>query len=123
VQWTPLAETNWQEVGETQFDGDTSYNYATTVGNTDLFTFGSLPTTVSVVYGVFVTGGYRKLDAGPETIVQKLVSSGSTASGSTMAMSLSYAFWTDLFVTDPHTGATWTPTSVNDIIAGYSLAS
>ena len=123
VQWTPLANQNWQEVGEVQFDRDTSYNYATTVGDTDLFTFGSLPTTTSVVFGVQLTGAYRKLDASAQTIVQVFSSSGTVINGSAWTMSLDWAFYTDLLVLDPHTSATWTPTAVNALLGGYKLNS
>jgi hypothetical protein len=123
VQWTPIANTNWQEVGETQFDGDTSYNYATAVGDADLYSFGSLPTNVSAVYGVQITGGYRKLDAGAQTIVQKMVSGGTTSAGATLTLSLSYGFYTDMFVLDPHTGASWAPAAVDALSAGMTLNS
>ena len=123
VSWTPLTGTNWQEVGETQFDRDTSYNHATTVGNTDLFTFGSLPTTTSVVFGVQLTGAYRKLDASAQTIVQVFSSGGTVVNGSAWTMSLDWAFYTDLLVLDPHTTATWTPTAVDALLGGYKLNS
>jgi len=123
VQWTPLTSQNYVEVGEVAFDRDTSYNYATTVGNTDLFTFGSLPTTTSAVFGVQITGGYRKLDASGQTIVQILDSGGTMQNGTAWAMSLDWAFYTDLAVLDPSTSATWTPTAVNALIAGYKLNS
>ena len=51
VTWTPLANTNWQEVGTSQFEGDASYNSASAVGDQDLFTFGSLPTNILAVLG------------------------------------------------------------------------
>jgi len=123
VQWTPLANQNWQEVSEEQFDGDASYNYATTVGDEDLFTFGSVPATVSTVFATQLTGAYRKQDASIQTLSQSLVSSSTTSTAGTFAMSLSYAYHTDLIVLDPHTGATWTATAVNELIAGYTLAS
>jgi hypothetical protein len=123
VQWTTLANTNHVEVGEYQFDRDTSYNYATTVGDTDLFTFGSLPTTTSAVFGVQLTGGYRKQDASAQTIVNVFSSSGTVLNGNAWALSLDWAFYTDLSVLDPHTSATWTPAAVNALIGGYKLNS
>ena len=123
VQWTPLANQNWQEVGETQFDGDASYNYATTVGNADLFTFASLPTTTSVVFGVQVTGAYRKLDASAQTIKQNIKSGTTESSGATLSLSLNYCYYTDPFVLDPNTSATWAPTAVNAALGGYTLNS
>jgi len=124
VQWTPLANANWQEVGHTQFPGDSSYNYATTIGYTDLFTFGSLPTDVSVVFSVQVVGAYRKLDASAQTIVQIVKSGSSTFTSATPhVLSLGYTYIVDGTVLDPNTSASWTPTSVNSLIAGYKLNS
>ena len=123
VQWTPLAATNWQEVGEVGFDGDLSYNYATTIGSQDLFTFQPLPTTTSTVFGVQVTGAYRKLDASDQTISQDIVSGGTAASAPIVSLGLSYAYYTSLFTVDPHTNATWTPAAVDSLVAGYTLKS
>ena len=41
VQWTPLANTNWQEVSEIPPDGDTSYNSSSTVGQLDQYVYPS----------------------------------------------------------------------------------
>ncbi len=121
VQWTPLNGTNWGEVNEEAFDGDVSYNFATAVGAQDLFTFQSLPTTTATVFGVQVTGAYRKLDASEQTISQDIVSGGTAASAPIAALGLSYAYYTSLFTLDPHTNATWTPAAVDSLIAGYTL--
>ncbi len=121
TQWTPLSGTNWQEVGEQAFDGDVSYNFATAVGAQDLFTFQPLPTTTATVFGVQVTGAYRKLDASEQTISQDIVSGGTVASAPIAALGLSYAYYTSLFTVDPHTNATWTPAAVDSLIAGYTL--
>jgi len=123
VQWTPLSGTNWGEVNEVQLDGDITYNYASAVGDKDLFTFGALPTTVSAVFGVQITGAYRKLDASSQTVVQNLVSGGAATIGGTWVMSLNYTYITDPFVLDPNTSATWITTAVNSLTAGYTLNS
>jgi hypothetical protein len=123
VTWTPLTGANWMEVGAIQFVGDGSYNYAVTVGDIDLFTFSALPTTVSAVFAVQITGAYRKLDASAQTIIQQMNSAGTTSAGATWVLSLGYTYLTDLFVLDPNTGATWTPAAVDAVIAGYKLNS
>jgi hypothetical protein len=121
VQWTPLSGANWQNVYAQQFDGDTAYNYATLNGKKDLFTFAALPSDVSVVFAVQVTGAYRKLDAGAQKIQQSLVSGGTTAALSQQSLSLGYGYFTDLQVLDPNTAATWTPAAVNAVVGGYTL--
>ncbi len=123
VQWTPLANTNWQEVGTATFEGDASYNYATAVGDQDLFTFAQLPTSAAAVFGVQTVGAFRKLNASAQTITQDLVSGGTPAAGAPLTLSLSYGYYANLWATDPNTGETWTPAGVNALVAGYTLAS
>ncbi len=123
VTWTPLQNTNWQEVGTPTFEGDASYNSATAVGSQDLFTFGSLPTNVLAVFGVQTLGAYRKLNASAQTITQDLVSGGTAATGAPVTLSLDYTSHANLWTVDPNTNGTWTAASVNALVGGYTLAS
>lgn len=123
VQWTPLAGTNYTEVGTAQFQGDLSYNSASTVGATDVFSFAQLPTSILAVFGIQLTGAYKKLNASAQTVVQSLISGGTTQASAPLAFSLSYAYYSNLYVLDPHTSATWTASSVNLLNAGYTLNS
>ena len=123
VTWTPLANTNWQEVGTATFEGDASYNSAVAVGDQDLFAFGSLPTNILAVFGVQTLGVYRKLNASAQTITQDLVSGTTAAAGAPLTLTLSYAYYTNLWAVDPNTNATWTATSVDALVGGYTLAS
>jgi hypothetical protein len=123
VSWTPYASTNWVEVGEIQFDGDTSYNFTTTPGAQDIFSFNSLPADVAAVFAVQVTGAYRKLDASNQTIQQGVTTSATYAAGAMWPMSLAYSYVTDLFTVSPATAATWTTTEVNALLGSYQLNS
>jgi hypothetical protein len=78
---------------------------------------------VATVFGVQTTGAYRKLDASAQTIIQSIKSGATSSNGATLSLSLSYAYYTDLFVVDPNTSATWTPAAVDALIAGYKLNS
>jgi len=123
VAWTPLANTNWQEVSELSNDGDVSYNSAATVGAVDTYNFGPLRPTATAVLGVQTTGAYRKDDATARTLQQRVLSAGSTADGTTVSIPATYTYETDLFVVDPSTTANWTVAAVNAIAAGYELVS
>ena len=123
VAWTPLANTNWQEVSELSNDGDVSYNSAATVGAVDTYNFGPLRPTATAVLGVQTTGAYRKDDATARTLQQRVISAGSTADGTTVSIPATYTYETDLFVVDPSTTANWTVAAVNAIAAGYELVS
>lgn len=124
VTWTPLANTNWQEVSEVAMDGDTSYNFTTTAGDEDLLNFSALANTVNKILGVQVTGAYRKDDATMRTVKQALKSGATEQYGTTNSLpDTTYAYFTDLWTLDPNTSASWTLAGVNGIAAGYNLVS
>jgi len=123
VQWTPLAGTNYTEVGTAQFEGDLSYNSAGVVGAADVFTLAPLPTSTLAVFGVQLTGAYRKLNASAQTIVQTVTSGGTAQASAPLTMSLAYAYYSTMLPLDPHTSASWTPAAVNLMHAGYTLHS
>lgn len=124
VQWTPLANTNWQEVSETAMDGDTSYNFSQTAGQEDLLTFSHPPATTNKILGVALTGAYRKDDATMRTIKQPIKSGVTKVYGATYSLpDNSYSYFTDMFILDPNTSANWALAAVNGITAGYNLVS
>jgi len=121
VQWTPLANSNWQEVSEIAMDSDTSYNFSSTPGQTDLFNMGALRAATSVVLGVQVTGAYRKDDATARQVAQQIKSGATQSAGTTNSIPSGYAYYTDLFVLDPNTAASWTVTAAGSAEIGYNL--
>lgn len=123
TQWTPLANTNWQEVSEVANDHDASYNYTTTVGAEDLFNFADLPATISQILAVQITGSYRKDDAGTHLLTQQILSGATAAAGAAYSIPLDYVYLNDFWVTDPNTSGGWTIAAVNALQAGYTLTS
>lgn len=124
VQWTPSANTNFQQVSESAMDSDTTYNSSVTPGDEDLLAFQDLDANVVTVYGVQLTGAYRKDDASARTVKQALKSASTEVYGVTVSLpDTNYAYFTDAFILDPDTGATWLRTGVNAATAGYSLVS
>jgi hypothetical protein len=123
VQFAPLASTNWQEVSEVAMDSDTTYNFDSTVGHEDRFNMGTLPATIALIYGVQVTGAYRKDDAGARSIKQGLKSGSTETYGSTYALGESnYVYYTDPWILDPNTSANWTLVAFNAAKAAYNVA-
>jgi hypothetical protein len=122
VQWTPLALTNWQEVCELAMDSDTTYNFSSTVGQEDLLNFNALPVSTTLVFGVQVTGAYRKDDSGSRFIKQALKSNVTEQYGVNYSLSeVNYVYFTDQWILDPDTSANWTVTGVNSLAAGYNV--
>lgn len=122
VAWTPLTNTNWQEVSESAFDGDTTYNSTATTGDQDMFNLAALANTVDQIVGVQLMGGYREVNASTHTITQHLSSGGTDAAGSAHNISKVYSFITDLFPINPVTSASWTLAEINALLAGYALS-
>ncbi len=124
VQWTPKANTNWQEVSETQIDGDTSYNSADTAGLEDTFNFGPLPGVVNNIYAVQLTVAARKDDAGVHKLKSALITGTTETYGAENPLpNNDYAFFSDIYPTDPDTAESWTLTNANAMAAGYNLVS
>jgi hypothetical protein len=122
VQWTPLAGSNWQEVSETAMDGDTSYNATATAGQEDLLAFGAL-SGIGLIYGIQLTGAYRKDDAGARIVKQAVKSGATEVYGSNWSLADTYTYFTDQWILDPNTSANWTVGAVNAGYYGYNLVS
>jgi hypothetical protein len=122
VQFTPLANANWQEVSEVAMDSDASYNYSSTPGDQDLFDMGALDSHDASVLAVQITGAFRKDDAGDRSIKNAVKSGGTTAYGAVDPLYDGfYAYYSDVFVQDPNTSAAWALSAVNAMKAGYKV--
>nr|WP_294549988.1 hypothetical protein [uncultured Rhodopila sp.] len=119
VAWTPLANANWQEVSETAFDGDTTYNFASTLGAEDLFNLAPLAGTISYVIAVQVVGAYRQTDASPHTVAQHVKVGGTDTALTTRNTTLGYEFFSDMMAINPTTAGSWTVAEVNAMQIGY----
>lgn len=124
TQWTPGgAYANYAAMATN--DGDTTTNGSATAGAEDLFTMTDLPSNVSQIIAVQVTGAYKKSDATSHFLTQRLKSGGVDAPGvgplAPYALSSSYVYYSDLFMLDPNTGANWLVSAVNAAQVGYKL--
>jgi hypothetical protein len=119
VTWTPLAGTNWEEISETAFDGDTSYNSTATDGDEDLFNMGTLSAVIDEIVAVQLVSGAREADAGGHTFTQQLKIGGTDNAGATQALGTAYQFFSDIFPVNPTTGVSWTLSDVNSMLIGY----
>jgi hypothetical protein len=118
-----IAVANYQNVGENIFDGDESYNYTTTIGAEDLFNCDSLVSTTLNILAVQVIGAYRKDDAQQHTLTQRVRSGTTDVGGHVIALSSSWFYSSDIYPTDPATGASWSVSGVNTMQVGYRLES
>lgn len=122
VQFTPLSNTNYVEV-EGVFHGDGAYNYPTALGQSDLFGVDALPSSVSLVMGVQVTGAYRATDSAPHTMTNNIKVGATLHQGGTIALGTTYGFYPDLYPVSPISGVSWTPADLASTKIGYTAVS
>lgn len=123
VQFTPLANTNWQEVSETTMDGDTSYNYSFTPGQQDTFYHTSLVGNPLIIDAVKVVIAGR-IDGATSHAVKPVLKVGTTSYlGSSYFLPATYSYFWTVYPTNPATGTGWTDAAVNANKIGYNLGS
>jgi hypothetical protein len=112
---------NWSQTDEATPNDDTDYVLDSTVGHKDLYAMGDLAATVSSVKAVQLLYRSRKDDAGTRTLKGKVKHSTTEGNGADQPQSASYAYFRDVFETNPSTGAAWTPSEVNAVEAGFEV--
>lgn len=124
TQWSPLTGANWTQVSETLVDGDTSYVFSNTVGQSDLYGMNPLPVTPPSILGVNVVTFAEATDANPRSLYSQIRSGlGSTVyTGSAITLSGGYYRYDRMLTQDPFSGSTWTVTGVNGSQIGPNLA-
>lgn len=118
--WSPLASTNVSQVDETLADGDTSYNFFSTVGGVDTFPASPLPAGATI-YGVQTNLYARKDNAGGvRQVADVIYQGGTTYVGQTDTLGSGYSFFSNLYNQDP-TGSNWVGATFNADEFGYEL--
>lgn len=122
VQFTPLANANWQEISETQMDGDTSYNVSGSTGNTDLFSStGSIASGYAPLF-VKLQQASRADNTLGRLSENLLVSGSATFTGASNTKGTIYSYQDDYVLNDPATSGTWTLASIAASEFGYVCA-
>jgi len=108
--------TGFNLIDEAPPNDDTDYIYAVTPPPAaSKFSVGNLPVDVTSVRGLSVVVRSRKTDGGDGNLQTGLVSGASTVLGTDRPITTAYTYWTDIFETDPATGAAWSPAAVNAV--------
>jgi hypothetical protein len=92
-----------------------------TSGQEELYDIASLAVTPTNVYAVQVTYIAEKTGAGAANLESVISSGGTTAVGSSNALTTSWQMHSDVYMVDPHTSGAWTGTSVNALKVGYEV--
>lgn len=125
--WTPLnGGDNYVEVDDTAPDEDTTYNFAGTVDDIDVYEFEDLPISPEAIISVQVNITATKATSGPNRQINDVIRSGSNlyaGAGSVnfMALPLGYAELYSIHDTDPRTGGQWTEANLNNAQFGVRI--
>lgn len=111
---------NYQLVDEHVYS-TADYVGSATVGQKDTYQMEDLPTGVGTIFALQVTGRMAKTDVTLGQARYVLRSAGTDYTGVNRALSTSHITYTDVFLTDPATGAAWTLSGVNAAEAGMEV--
>ncbi len=121
TQFTPNGlASNYLNAAKMPPAPTTDYNSGSTVGNLDLFTFGTAP--ASIIYAVLAKVLAAKSDSGGRSIQTALKSGATTALGNSTALSTSFVQHSSVYETDPATSAQWTAAGYNALNGGYEIS-
>jgi hypothetical protein len=113
--------TNWENVDDTLIDADSGYNYSNTVGHKDSFDCANLPSIAGTIFGVQVSLGARKDDAGSRTLRALTRLASTDYEGSDLAPGTDYRFFRHIWEQNPNTSAAWTEAQINGAEFGYKV--
>lgn len=122
VQFTKsTGASNFSCVDEGKYNSDTDYVESSTVGHIDKYGYSDLAAGVTTVFGVQAHTWVKKTDAGARTFRNLIYSNASTTTGTTTALTTSYAPIVSPTALNPDGSIQWTPTTVNAALAGFEI--
>lgn len=119
-EFVPLSGNNYQNVDETVYDSDTTYNSGSDANQTDTYAFtdvGANNTIKAVVNNLVV----KKDDAGVREVASVVRSGSTNYVGTTQSVPSSYGFLSQIYETDPSTSSPWTLSNLNSTEFGIRI--
>lgn len=115
--------SNVLNVNEATPNGDTNYNYTSTVNDIDLYTFGAL-SGASGIRTVQLTNIARKDDVGTRKVngITRIGVNNYPGTGTAYPLAISYAAALEQFEVDPSTVVAWTQAGINAAQFGMKLS-
>lgn len=117
MNWTAsTGATGWNLLDESPPNDDADYIFAVSPPPAaSRFDVSNLPPDITSVRGLVVVARSRKTDGGDGNLQVGLVSGASTALGANRPITTAFTYWSDVFETDPATGAAWLPAAVDAV--------
>jgi hypothetical protein len=115
--WSLTGAANaYQAIDEVDPDDDTTYiSSAWPAATAEVVTVSDLPPEATRVIGLMSLVRAIKTDGGDADLVASLVSTTNTVDGATTPITTAYAYWADVFETDPDTSAAWSVAAANAV--------
>lgn len=120
-EWAPSAGSNYQNADEIPPDDDTTYNADGTAGQKDSYAFQNSGVSSGVVKGVITHMCARKDDAGTRQIRRFARVSSTDYNGSTVTLTTSYTYYSEVLESNPNTAAPWTLAELNGAEFGVEV--
>jgi hypothetical protein len=124
TDFTPSAGANFENVDDTTYDEDTTYNSTTSAGASDTFTLASPSwATAGTIAAVQTVVRHRKATQGNRTIRSKLAFAGSPtleSFGAEAGVAADYYNVFDIFTEAPG-GSSWTFSDLANLQMGYEV--
>lgn len=113
---------NYQDVDETDPDGDTTYVESRVAGQKDTYNFQDITDDPASISSVTVKSFVKKTDAGARTFVHVARSSSTELDSAVIYPSaVTYRYMASQFPTDPATSAAWTKAGLNAAQFGFKV--
>lgn len=120
TQFTPSTGSNYQNVDETNPNGDTDYNSSSNAGDIDTFATPDAPSSGAVIYAVQPVLYAKKSDSGSATLAPVIRYSGVNYPGTEMYPSTDYGpFLVQVWEQNIAISGAWTETDFNAAEFGY----
>ena len=114
--WTPSTGTSHYALVDETTPNTTDYNSSNTIGQKDSYVMGNPPSLASqIIYGVRVKVAAQKDDAGSRSMKVGVRSGTTDSLSAAQALGTSQLYYTNIHEVDPGTGASWTPSGVDNM--------
>lgn len=112
ADWAKSTGTDGYALVDDVPPNDSAYISSTTLNAKSTFTLGNVSTSLYRVRGVIVYSRQKKTSGTTSTQIN-IINDGYTAAGTARDVTTSFAYYKDVFPTNPATSGVWTVTSLN----------
>lgn len=121
TQFTPSTGSNWQNVDDSNPDGDSTYNASSTLNHIDSFVISDLPANTTNIFGAMLWLNAKRDDATTRGVTPVLRIGSTDYLGSEKILSSGYQYYSQGYGVSPATSTAFTVSEVNNMEIGYKV--